>query len=269
MRQPDPQAGAVQPDHQSVGAQPDRRSTGARPDRLRILPLRLEAVVLERGGARLLDELSFRLERGPCSVILGPNGAGKTLALRVCNGLLPPDAGRVVWDGPDAQQAARGRALVFQRPMLLRRSAWANVDFALRLRRVPKPERSDRVETVLRETRLLPLADRPARQLSGGEQQRLALARAWAMDPSVLFLDEPAAALDPGSTRALEEAISAVRASGTKIVMTTHDLAQAERMADEILFLHRGRLLEQTPAADFFDAPTTDEARAFLKGEVL
>jgi len=258
-----------QPDPLTGRAQATRRSAGAQLDRLHILPLRLEGVVLERRGVRLLDELSFQLERGPCSVILGPNGAGKTLALRVCNGLLPPDAGRVIWDGPDAHQAARGRALVFQRPMLLRRSAWANVDYALRLRRIPKPERDQRIETVLRETRLLTLASRPARQLSGGEQQRLALARAWAMDPSVLFLDEPAAALDPGSTRALEEAIRAVRASGTKIVMTTHDLAQAERMADEILFLHQGRLLEQTPAADFFAGPRTDEARAFLKGEVL
>ncbi|MCP3986197.1 MAG: ATP-binding cassette domain-containing protein [bacterium] len=236
---------------------------------MRILPLRLEGVVLELGGARLLDDLSFVLERGPCSVILGPNGAGKTLALRVCNGLLKPDAGHVAWAGPDAAQAARGRALVFQRPMLLRRSAWANIDYALRLRRLPKPERDQRIETVLQETRLLPLASRPARQLSGGEQQRLALARAWATDPSVLFLDEPAAALDPGATRALEEAIRAVRASGTKIVMTTHDLGQAERMADEILFMHRGHLLEQTRAASFFTAPETEEARAFLKGEVL
>lgn len=239
------------------------------PERLRILPLRLEAVVLERRGTRLLDELSFVLERDLCSVILGPNGAGKTLALRICNGLLPPSSGRVTWEGRDAAQAARGRALVFQRPMLLRRSAWANIDYALRLRRVPKPDRMQRIETVLRETRLLPLASRPARQLSGGEQQRLALARAWATDPTVLFLDEPAAALDPGSTRALEEAIRAVRAGGTKIVMTTHDLAQAERMADEILFLYRGRLLEQTPAARFFAAPESDEARAFLKGDVL
>lgn len=239
------------------------------PERLRILPLRLEGVVLERRGSRLLDELSFVLEHTLCSVILGPNGAGKTLALRVCNGLLQPCAGRVAWEGRDASQAARGRALVFQRPMLLRRSAWANVDYALRLRRVPKPERAQRIETVLGATRLLPLADRPARQLSGGEQQRLALARAWATDPSVLFLDEPASALDPGATRALEEAIRAVRAGGTKIVMTTHDLAQAERMADEILFLYRGRLLEQTPAARFFAGPESDEARAFLKGDVL
>ncbi len=237
--------------------------------RPRILPLRLEGVVWEHRGLRLLDGLSFTLEAGPCSVILGPNGAGKTLALRVCNGLLRPSEGRVVWAGEDGARAGDARALVFQRPVLLRRSVAANVDYALRLRGVSTEERARRIETVLGDTRLLTFADRPARRLSVGEQQRLALARAWATDPAVLFLDEPAAALDPGATRALEEAIRAVRAGGTKIVMTTHDLAQAERMADEILFLYEGRLLERAPAARFFAGPESEEARAFLKGEVL
>ena len=234
-----------------------------------ILPLAFEAVSYEVRGARLLADVSFVLGAGPCSVILGPNGAGKSLVLRLCDGLLAPSAGRVRWLGPGAAHAARARALVFQRPVLLRRSAAANVDYALRLRGVPAAEREQRIERVLGATGLLDFAARPARRLSGGEQQRLALARAWALEPEVLLLDEPAAALDPAASRALEEAIRAIRAEGTKIVMTTHDLAQAERMADEVLFLHRGRLLEHAPAQAFFSEPRSAEAKAFLRAEVL
>jgi tungstate transport system ATP-binding protein len=238
-------------------------------DAASILPLAFEAVRYEVRGARLLGELSFRLEEGPCSVLLGPNGAGKTLTLRLADGLLAPSSGRVRWLGPGAARAAACRALVFQRPVLLRRSAAANVDYALRLRGVPRPEREERTERVLTATGLLELAERPARRLSGGEQQRLALARAWALAPQVLFLDEPATALDPAASRALEDAVRAIRAEGTKIVMTTHDLGQAERMADEILFLHRGRLVERAPAALFFTEPRSAEAKAFLRREVL
>jgi tungstate transport system ATP-binding protein len=234
-----------------------------------ILPLEFEAVRYEIRGARLLGELSFRLEAGPCSVLLGPNGAGKSLTLRLADGLLAPSAGRVRWLGPGAARAAASRALVFQRPVLLRRSTAANVDYALRLRGVPRPERALRTERVLAATGLLDLAERPARRLSGGEQQRLALARAWALTPQVLFLDEPATALDPAASRALEDAVRAIRAEGTKIVMTTHDLGQAERMADEILFLHRGRLVERAPAALFFTEPRSAEAKAFLRRETL
>jgi tungstate transport system ATP-binding protein len=234
-----------------------------------ILPLRFEGVGLELGGATRLHDLDFELEAGPCSVILGPNGAGKSLALRLAHGLLQPSRGRVCWLGPRAAEAASQQAMVLQRPVLLRRRVTANLDYALRLRRVPAPERRDRVAETLERAGLSALAGRPARSLSVGEQQRVALARAWVVSPEVLWLDEPATALDPGATRALEETIRSIRASGTKIVMSTHDLGQARRLADEVLFLHRGRLLEQTPAATFFSAPATPEAAAFLKGELL
>jgi tungstate transport system ATP-binding protein len=238
-------------------------------ERQAILPLRLEAVTLRMGRTTLLEDIDFRLTAGPCTVVLGPNGSGKTQLLRICDGLVAPTSGRVVWEGPAAARAAEARALVFQRPVLLRRSAAANIDYALRLRGLPSQERARRIERVLTDTRLADLADRPARRLSIGEQQRLALARAWALEPAVLFLDEPASALDPGSTGALESAIRTIRGEGTKIVMTTHDLAQAQRMADEVLFLDDGRLLEQTAAADFFAEPETAPARKFLRGEIL
>jgi tungstate transport system ATP-binding protein len=234
-----------------------------------ILPLRLDAVSLSANGTPLIAALNLTLEGAPRTVILGPNGAGKSLTLRLCHGLLAPTAGAVRWLGPGAADAARRQAMVFQRPVLLRRSARANIDYALKLRRVPRSLRHTRIREVLEDTGLGDLADRHARHLSVGEQQRLALARAWATGPEVLFLDEPTASLDPAATRAVEDVIAAIDLSGTKIVMTTHDLGQARRLADEIVFLHRGRLLEHRPAKDFFADPKTPEAAAFIQGKLL
>jgi tungstate transport system ATP-binding protein len=231
--------------------------------------LRLEGVSVQVDGRKLLADLSLEIGAGPRTVILGPNGAGKSLLLRICHGLLAPSAGQVRWCGPLAGEARRRQALVFQRPVLLRRSAAANVAYALRLRHVPAPERVRRVAEALDLVGLGALGDRAARALSGGEQQRLALARAWALRPDVLFLDEPTASLDPAATRGIEDAIRAVHARGTTIVMTTHDLYQARRLAERVLFLHRGRLLEAAPAERFFTAPATPEARAFIQGELL
>jgi tungstate transport system ATP-binding protein len=234
-----------------------------------VLPLAFEGVAFEVRGTPLLRDLSFRLDGRGVSVLLGPNGAGKSLTLRLAHGLLAPTAGRVRWLGPAAAEARARCAMVFQRPVLLRRSAAANVRWALRLRGASRADASARAAQVLGAMRLDALARRSARRLSVGEQQRLALARAWALAPEVLFLDEPAAALDPGSTAALEAAIREIAASGTKIVMTTHDLAQARRLASEVLFLHRGRLLEQTPAPTFFSEPRSEAARRFLAGEIV
>jgi tungstate transport system ATP-binding protein len=221
------------------------------------------------GGVAALAGVSFELGARPCSVILGPNGSGKSTLLRVGHGLLRPGTGRVRWCGPGAAHAAERQAMVLQRPVLLRRRVAANLAYPLRLRGVPAEQRAERVAAVLEQASLVALADRPARSLSVGEQQRVAVARAWVTEPELLWLDEPASALDPGAARALEETLRRVQASGTRIVMTTHDLGQARRLADEVLLLHRGRLLEQTPAETFFDEPRSGEGRAFLKGELL
>lgn len=232
-----------------------------------ILPLVLREICYEVRGRRLLDGLTLRLEAGSRTVILGPNGAGKSLTLRIAHGLLAPSSGEVRWEGT-AEAPQRHQAMVFERPVLLRRSALANVSYALSLRRVPRGERRARATAMLEKTGLAALADRPARVLSAGEQQRLALARAWALEPQVLFLDEPTAALDPAGTRSVEALIDAIATSGAKVVMTTHDLGQARRIADEVVFLNRGVLLEHTPAERFFEKPDSDEARAFLRGEL-
>ena len=242
-----------------------RRDTGV----VGILPLELRGVSYEAQGRRLVDTLNLRLEPGSLGVMLGPNGAGKTLTLRLCHGLIEPTLGTVNWLGPEGAQARGRQAMVFQRPVLLRRSAQANIRHALALNGVPRSERADRTREALERVGLSPLANRQARVLSGGEQQRLALARAWALRPEVLFLDEPTASLDPAAALAMEQAVRTIHAAGTTILMTTHDLGQARRFAQTVFFMHRGRLIEQGPAADFFAAPRTREARAFLAGDLL
>lgn len=237
-----------------------------------ILPLELDQVGFAVAGQNLLRGISTRLDAGTRTVIMGPNGAGKSLLLRLCHGLLSPTEGAVRWRGTaasDARLLRRRQAMVFQRPVLLRRSALANVRYVLALAGTKRPLRDKRARESLALFGLEAIAGRPARVLSGGEQQLLALARAWAAGPSVLFLDEPTASLDPAATLAVEQAVAAFHAAGTKIVMTTHDIGQARRLADEVLFLARGRLIERAPAPQFFEAPSSPEARAFLAGELV
>ena len=221
-----------------------------------MLPLKLEAVSF----LHVIQPLSIEIEPGPSTIILGANGAGKSVLMRLMHGLLPPTSGRVSWRSNGRQ------AMVFQRPVMLRRSALANVVYALELAGLADAEMT--AMEALQEVGLAHLAHRPARVLSGGEQQRLALARAWALHPEVLFLDEPTASLDPSATREIEAVIRAFDAAGTKIVMATHNFGQARRLADEVIYLHQGRVLERAPVAEFFSKPATAEAAAFIKGEL-
>ncbi len=161
------------------------------------------------------------------------------------------------------------RAIVFQRPAMLRRSAGGNIRYALRSAGIPRAECNSRVRELLGLVGLEYLTDRPARRLSGGEQQRLALARALGRDPVVLFLDEPTASLDPAAAKAIEDIIHAVSQRGIKVVMSTHDLGEARRLAGEVVMLHRGRIVEAGAASSFFNAPQSAEARMFLAGERL
>jgi len=230
-----------------------------------ILPLRVENLAFEAEGKSLLGPLSFELPRGGITAIIGPNGAGKSLLLRLCHGLIVPASGRVNWAVEEGMLAGRKRhAMVFQRPVMLRRSARANLQHAAS---VARPGR--RVEDALERFGLASLAERPARLLSGGEQQRLALARAWLLEPEVLFLDEPTSQLDPGATRQIEASLERLAAEGVTLLMTTHDLGQARRLARRVLFLHRGALVEDAEASAFFAAPRSEKARSFLAGDLL
>ena len=231
------------------------------------LPIVCTDVAVERGASRLLGGIDLTIARGACTLILGANGAGKSTLLRLLHGLLAPTAGTIAWGG--IAQRPRGQAMVFQRAVLLRRSAAANIRYALELAKIGATEADARIDDALAEVGLRHLGHRSARTLSGGEQQRLALARAWALRPEVLFLDEPTASLDPKAARAVEDIVRGIHARGTTIVMSTHNLAQAKRLADDIVFLHEGRLTEQSPTPTFFQSPRTAEAVAFLEGERL
>ncbi len=233
-----------------------------------MLPLLLEEVSFVAGGRSIIDRVSCEFTPGPRTVILGPNGSGKSVLMRLCHGLLKPTSGRIVWRGRRDASRPRAQAMVFQRPVMLRRSAIGNVTYGLALAGVDRAERERRARDMLDAVGLGLVGSRPARVLSGGEQQKLALARAWALTPEVLFLDEPTANLDPGATREVERIVDQIHASGTKIVMTTHNLGQARRLADEILFMSAGRLTDHAPVQRFFAQPSTAEAAAFVKGEL-
>jgi tungstate transport system ATP-binding protein len=232
-----------------------------------ILPLHVDGLTFEAEGKLLLDAVSFTIPRGGVTAVIGPNGAGKSLTLRLCHGLLAPSAGGVRWQQAPGAGAPGRHAMVFQRPVMLRRSALGNILHAVKAAGVPQP--AARAAVALERFGLGALAHRPARLMSGGEQQRLAIARAWALAPELMFLDEPSSHLDPGATRQIEEIVASLAAEGMTIVMTTHDLGQARRLAARILFLNRGRLVEDAPAAAFFSRPTTAEARSFMAGELL
>ena len=232
------------------------------------LPLVLDSVSLQAGSTTILDRVSIKIIPGAPTLIVGPNGAGKTRLLRLCMGLDAPSAGCITWGGR-ADHAMTRRAILFQRPVMLRRTAGANIAYALAQAGVPYRERAGRIVTLLDRVGLSDLALRPARRLSGGEQQRLALARALARDPEILLLDEPTANLDPAATRGVEEIVLSAARSGVKIVMASHDLGQVRRLAGDVIFLVRGALCEQGSAEAFLDHPNTPEAVAFLRGDLV
>jgi len=233
-----------------------------------ILPLRIENLSYRVGEQLLLSDITIDFEPGPISVIMGHNGAGKSLLLKLCHGLIAPSSGSVSWNGLSPAKALHAQAMVFQRPVVLRRSVLANVEYPLKLKHISRPDRQTRAMAALEKTGLSDIANRQAPLLSGGEQQKLAIARAWALSPQVLFLDEPTASLDPRSTAEVEGLIRTIHGSGTKIIMTSHQDAQVKRLADEVIFLHEGRIVETGPAQDVLAAPKSAEARAYLAGEL-
>jgi tungstate transport system ATP-binding protein len=232
------------------------------------LPIMFSEVTILAGDVTILDRISLIFAPGLPTILIGPNGAGKTTLLRAAMGLIPVTRGRITWGGREAAAPQR-LAFVFQRPVMLRRRTGDNVRYALAAAGVPRGQHASRVAELLMLVGLTGLERRPARWLSGGQQQRLALARALARDPAVLFLDEPTASLDPHATKAIEDIVRAATARGVKVVMATHDLGQAKRLAGDVVLLHRGHLIENGFASEFFANPRTQEARTFIAGELL
>jgi tungstate transport system ATP-binding protein len=232
------------------------------------LPIMFTAAAIFAGKVAILDNISLSIGPGTPTVLVGPNGAGKTTLLRAAVGLIPVSRGRVTWAGREVSAPTR-RAILLQRPVMLRRSTAGNVRYALGTAGVPRGEHEQCISQLLALVGLEGLQRRPARRLSGGEQQRLALARALARDPAVLFLDEPTASLDTYAIKAIEDVVRTITARGVKVVMSTHDIGQARRIGGEIVLLHRGRLVETGAAEEFFSNPRTPEAKKFIAGELL
>lgn len=231
------------------------------------LPLAVKGLCLNVGSTVLIEQLELEIVHHGVTVVMGPNGAGKSLLVRLLHGLIKPQSGSISWNGHNCGHTTRLRqAMVFQKPVLLRRSVAANVDFVLALKGRSGQVRRDEL---LMQANLLDKASQPARALSGGEQQRLALARALASDPDVLFLDEPTASLDPSSTLAIETAISAASERGVKIILVTHDAGQARRLANDVVFIHRGTVAEHSAAEAFFSQPVSTAARDYLAGKLV
>jgi tungstate transport system ATP-binding protein len=232
------------------------------------LPIALDDVSFSANGVTILDGIKLVFGAGRPTILIGPNGSGKTTLLKIAMGLLAPSSGQVTWAGRRFDPPLR-RGFVFQRPTMLRRSAAGNIRYALKAARLPRGLLDAGVDELLNLVGLAGLGGRPARRMSGGEQQHLALARALARNPAVLFLDEPTASLDPAATKAFEDVIQTIVARGIKVVMSTHDLGEARRLAGEIVMLHKGRVIETSSASAFFDAPQSAEARKFLSGDLL
>lgn len=231
-----------------------------------VLPIVLQDVVFRPGGRGVIDGLSATIASRGVTAIVGPNGAGKSVTLRLLDQLIEPDAGSIRFgERPPAQVR---RAFVFQRPGLVRASVARNVALALAPQRLSRQEKKARVEAALRRVGLHERAEDPARKLSGGEQQRLALARAWAIEPEVLLLDEPTANLDPGATEAIETLIAAMANASTKVILVSHHLGQVARLAEDVLVLAAGRAVEHGPTHAILATPRAPATRAYLTGEL-
>ena len=234
-----------------------------------ILPLRLENINYSINNRQLLKNISCQFNKGKRYCIIGPNGAGKTMLLRLCHGLIKPDSGKLTWQNNHQNHLIKYQAMVFQRPVMLRRNSWDNINYALSVQNIPRNKRKSLIEQVLTITGLLDQANQPARQLSLGQQQRLAIARALVIKPQILFMDEPTASLDPPATYQIEQLINQISNDGVTIIMTTHDLGQAKRIGEEILFMFRGHIKEQANSDDFFKKPQNDLAKSFINGDLL
>lgn len=231
--------------------------------------LACQGLSFDAGGKRLIDDLTLEIHPGRRTLVMGPNGAGKSMLLRLLHGLIAPTTGEVLWQGRPLDRGARAaQAMVFQRPVMLRRSVLANLRFALTVRGITGAARAAKAAEALDMARLTDMARRPARVLSGGEQQRLALARALVGQPRLLFLDEPTSSLDPASTRAIEDLINAACQRGVSIVMVTHDLGQARRIGDDLIFLQDGKLAETGTLKNVLAAPKSAATRAWLEGRL-
>ena len=234
----------------------------------RILPLSIENASVRKHGKHIIGPIDIDISEDGFTIIMGPNGSGKTTLLRLLHGLERARGGKINWN-TDLETARLKQSYVFQTPILLRRTALENIMYPLLLRGIAKEEANQEAKQWIARIKLEASANLNAKLLSGGEKQKLALARALATKPQLLFLDEPTANLDGTATKEIESLLQEVRKSGTRIIMTTHDLGQAKRLAEDVVFLYHGNIHERGEAKTFFKTPETKEAKIFTAGEIL
>ncbi len=234
-----------------------------------ILPVTLSAVSVIKRGTYLIGPIDLTIGAGKISIVIGPNGSGKTTLLRLLHGLERPKTGHISWGNPSRHAVRTRQGFVFQSPIVLRRTVLENVAYPLFIRGKQKQAAREKARHWLQKTGLEVAADRQAMVLSGGEKQKLALARALITGPEVLFLDEPTTNLDGAATQEIENLLHDSAKSGTRIIMTTHDFGQARRLASDVIFIHHGLIHEHGGADAFFSGPVTLEARKFLGGDIL
>lgn len=229
-----------------------------------------ERLKIERSGRLVLNIPQVQLGQFKSTAIVGPNGAGKSLLVKSLSALLVPDSGVIKWNSTPADNNRRSRVgLLLQRPVLLNRTALKNLTYALRAAGVDRQQAVEQARMALETAGLGAVVDVSAQRLSGGEQQRLALARALALKPDMLFLDEATANVDPASTQAIEEQLKRAVNDGLTIVFVSHDMGQVKRMADEVILMHQGQIVEQSLRVDFFEHTVNPITRAWLAGEIL
>ena len=231
-----------------------------------MFPIKVKNLSLEINKKILLNNLTCELTAGGITVIMGPNGAGKSLFVRCLHGLSKPKNGTILYGKLPVGAATRGRqSMVFQSPKLLRRSVIENLRFVANLNK----KNDQNLLELLKKTDLSLLKDQQVSTLSGGEKQRLSLARALVSNPEILFLDEATSSLDPRSVSIIESLMEEIKLKNVKIILITHDVNQAKRIADDIIFMNNGEIRETGLANDFFSNPQSQEARAFLKGDLI
>jgi len=233
-----------------------------------ILPVTVSNANVRKRGKTIIGPISLEIGPKGNTIIIGPNGSGKTTLLRLLHGLERIKGGDVKW-AISTQQATHAQSFVFQTPIMMRRNTLDNLTYPLILKKADKTQATNKAQEWLERLGMENIKNLDARLLSGGEKQKLALARALITNPQLLILDEPTANLDGRATKDIEQILTQASSDGVKIIMTTHDLGQAKRMADDVIFLYNGLLHEQSAAISFFRKPKTAEAKAFLKGDIV
>jgi len=229
------------------------------------LPLSVRKASLVMNKKKLLKEVSFNVQKNSILSIVGPNGAGKTSLLKVLHGIYELNSGSISWGAYSINEIKKMQAMIFQNPLLLKRSVKENIEYVLKIRNYAKSEILNKTNEVLDLCNITELQNQQAHRLSGGEKQKLSIARAWVLNPNILFLDEPTLNLDPPSVYEIEDLIINMHEKDTFVMFASHDLRQVRKLSQEVVFLYDGKLIEKTESKKFFESSASDLTKSFIQ----